>query len=73
MDEHYISESNTEHVCGMCGAQATHKIEEAIPSDEPGQSEFESQRHEFTNWICCKHFGEVMGPAAVAWCGQEKT
>lgn len=73
MIKHYISPGNVEEVCGRCGYPATHKIEEVVPDDELGYGAFCTQRHPFTNWVCCTHFGEVMGPMAVKWCRQEKT
>ena len=55
---HYISEYN-KGTCSLCGDKSTHKIGEEIPEDDPAQQ----QRHNFTNWVCCDCFRNIMGPA----------
>ena len=45
--------------CSVCGDVATHKIAEDTP---------ELFRHPFTNYVCCRHFGELMGIVAKQWC-----
>lgn len=41
---------------GRCRADATHKVEEEILDG--------AIRHNLTQYVCCKHFALVMGPAA---------
>lgn len=41
-----------------CAAPASHKVEEV--SDDP--------RHPLTAYLCCEHFGAVMGPLAQRCC-----
>lgn len=42
-----------------CGELAEHKVEEAIPFDDPIPS-----RHPLTAYVCHRHFRLMMGPAA---------
>lgn len=49
--------------CRICWEPATHKVEEVC----------EQARHGFTAYVCCEHFGMIMGPMAQAWCESEDT
>ena len=60
MIDHTIDASAQEHKCQMCEQCATHKISEAIDST--------ADRHPFTAFVCCKHFGKIFGPVAKMWC-----
>ena len=42
----------------MCGMQATHKIGEEIPHDDPNPI-----RHNLTTYVCCDDFREIFGQA----------
>ena len=42
----------------MCAEPATHKVGEEIPSDDP-----ELMRHNYTAYVCCKHFRLIFGSA----------
>lgn len=45
---------------------ATHKVGEEIPSDHPTDA---GAMHNLTQYVCCQHFAEIMGMAAVSWRG----
>ena len=45
----------------MCKDPATHKIGEYTTQ----------KRHEFTAYLCCEHFGAIMGRVARHWCAGE--
>jgi hypothetical protein len=47
--------------CRVCMLQATHKVGEYTTQD----------RHEFTAYLCCEHFGAIMGRVARHWCAGE--
>jgi hypothetical protein len=47
--------------CRVCTMQATHKVGEYTTQD----------RHEFTAYLCCEHFGAIMGRVARHWCAGE--
>jgi hypothetical protein len=47
--------------CRVCRMQATHKVGEYTTQD----------RHEFTAYLCCEHFGAIMGRVARHWCAGE--
>jgi hypothetical protein len=47
--------------CRVCKDPATHKIGEYTTQ----------QRHEFTAYLCCEHFGAIMGRVARHWCAGE--
>lgn len=53
--------SAAEERCRMCGGQAVHKVEQVMDG---------IPRYPFTAYLCCEHFGAVMGPFAEAWCGR---
>jgi hypothetical protein len=65
---HFVSRSCGGERCS-CGAAATHKIGEEIPSDEPRERDwidglqFVRERHNFTAYVCCACFRRIMGPA----------
>jgi hypothetical protein len=77
--EHYVSVSKQGEVCNICGAPATHKVEETLPSvyelggidtiEEIHKVLDQIQRHPYTAYICCLHFALIMGPSAAKWCG----
>ena len=56
--EHFVSDSCEGEVCSMCADPATHKVGEEIPSDDP-----ELMRHNYTAYVCCKHFRAIFGSA----------
>jgi hypothetical protein len=56
---HFVSACCEGERCAICGAPATHKLEEAIFHDDP-----QPQRHPLTAYVCCEHFRAIMGPAA---------
>jgi hypothetical protein len=63
---HFVSESCRGELCGMCyrageTVPATHKVGEEIPDDTPVPMGY---RHNLTQYVCCKHFGEIVGPAS---------
>jgi hypothetical protein len=47
--------------CRVCMGPATHKVGEYTNQD----------RHEFTAYLCCEHFGAIMGRVARHWCAGE--
>ena len=47
--------------CRVCLVPATHKVGEYTSQD----------RHEFTAYLCCEHFGAIMGRVARHWCAGE--
>lgn len=55
--EHFISLSCEGEKCTFCGEAATHKVGEEIPADDPNGQ----QRHNFTAYVCCKHFARIFG------------
>ncbi len=72
MWEHFISASCGGEHCRICGEPATHKVGEEIPHDEPNPwpmatAKFMSirgaGRHNFTAYVCCRHFRELFGDA----------
>ena len=65
--EHYILDSAQGERCQMCCNPATHKIGEEVPDDHPA-----NRRHNWTNYLCCPCFGNVLGPAVVKWCKSNK-
>ncbi len=67
---HFVSASARGELCGMCyreGAgkrvEAAHKVGEEIPDDAPFRG------HNMTQYVCCNHFTQIMGPATVSWRG----
>ena len=64
MNRHIVPEYTEGIKCDICGLPASHKVEEVIEDDGV---------HPFTAYMCCYHFGNVMGK--VAWkvcCGDEE-
>lgn len=47
-----------------CGRPATHKVGE---EDAPGY------RHNWTRYVCCECFGNLMGVVVFRWCSQGAT
>ncbi len=79
--EHFVSGSCEGVVCGhadldganhasdgvrICGQPATHKVGEVIMHDDPNPN-----RHNLTMYVCCKHFGEILGSWAREICAQQ--
>ena len=65
---HYIILSSTGEICRMCGKPAYHKVEEVFgiealehPTDEQMFKQAMSSYHPYTAYLCCEHFGMVMG------------
>jgi len=56
MTDHPVSESCWGEICSMCGKEATHKVGEEIPHDDPSPN-----RHNLTAYVCCDHFSQIMG------------
>jgi len=61
---HFVSGSCRGERCSVCLRQkmlvdATHKIGEEIPHDDPNRG-----RHELTAYVCCDHYAMIMGPSA---------
>jgi hypothetical protein len=54
---HFVSVTCRGHRC-WCGQEATHKVGEEIPPDDPVPA-----RHNLTSYICCGHYRQLMGPA----------
>lgn len=65
MDEaiHPISPSCGGEKCMVCSEPATHKIGEEHLHGVP------RRMHNLTAYVCCEHFGMVMGPFARSHCG----
>jgi len=57
---HFVSASCRGEKCNICGVSATHKVGEEIPDDDPF-----GDRHNFTAYVCCKHFRMIFGPPAL--------
>lgn len=55
---HPVSGTCGGEVCFLCGADATHKVGEEIPYDDPMKN-----RHNFTSYVCCQHFYAIFGGA----------
>jgi hypothetical protein len=69
MDMHFVSKSCGGHRC-RCGNPATHKVGEEIPWDDPAHAReaakrglLGQQRHNFTAYVCCECFRNIMGDA----------
>ena len=66
---HYVSPSCGGEKC-VCGAPATHKVGEENTGGDwmiAGDA-YSYPRHNLTSYICCEHFGFIMGPLAREWC-----
>ena len=48
-----------------CDQPATHKVGEEIPWDDPVPN-----RHNLTMYVCCKHFGQILGYVARERCSE---
>lgn len=68
MTPHHVSGSCEGERCSVCGAPATHKLGEEIPDDDPHPN-----RHNLTAYVCCAHFGMVLGRLARERCGLAKS
>ena len=53
---YFISGSCKGEICSVCGKDATNKLVEEIPSDEPDR-----MRHNLTAYVCRDHFTMVVG------------
>jgi hypothetical protein len=60
---HFVSATCRGERCSVCGATATHKVGEEIQPDDPDR-----HRHNLTAYLCCEHFGLVLGPEARRRC-----
>lgn len=56
--DHFVSASCEGEYCSLCEGivPATHKVGEEIMSDDPN-----SYRHNYTAYVCCKHFKAIFG------------
>ena len=63
MAEYFVSASCRGERCRVCGKSATHKMAEEIQHDDPLP-----MRHELTAYVCCEHFGLILGPYARELC-----
>lgn len=54
--DHFVSASCGGEVCSICRDPATHKVGEEIFADDPLPI-----RHNLTAYVCCDHFGDIMG------------
>lgn len=59
---HYIAGSTIGEYC-YCGENATHKVGEEMSQSDP----LWGQRHNFTQYVCCQCFVNIVGNAA--FCG----
>lgn len=61
-----------ESLCALCDHRAWHKVEEAREEAVIPSATFAlgGRRHPLTNYLCCDCFGSLMGPVAIAWCGE---
>ena len=60
--KHFVSASCGGEKCSMCDEPATHKVGEEIQWDDPNPI-----RHEFTAYVCCMHFIDIMGRPGCGW------
>lgn len=56
--DHFVSASCQGEYCSVCKAYAAHKVGEEIAHDDPNAA-----RHNFTAYVCCKHFRIIFGKA----------
>lgn len=59
MPNHFVSSACKGEFCRVCKKPATHKLGEEIQFDDP-----QPARHNLTAYVCCLHFGIIVGPAA---------
>jgi hypothetical protein len=67
MRDHHGHPSAFEEQCRFteCNNRAVHKVLEEVYVDGPM---FLNRRHPYTTYVCCLHFGQIMGHAAELWC-----
>lgn len=53
---YFISGSCKGEICSVCGKDATNKLGEEIPSDDPNK-----MRHNLTAYVCREHFTMIVG------------
>jgi len=53
---YFISGSCEGEICSVCGKDATNKLGEEIPSDDPDR-----MRHNLTAYVCREHFTMIVG------------
>jgi hypothetical protein len=58
---HWVSPSCDGERCRICMRQATHKVGEEIPADDP----LGVGRHNLTAYVCCGCFAMVFGSAVL--------
>lgn len=56
IDPDYVPLSAQGERCTVCGAPAARKVCEQVFDDDPMPN-----RHEFTAYVCLKHFNTIMG------------
>lgn len=73
MERHFVSPTCEGEIC-FCGKNATHKIGEEICNFEwdaqPEPMKGLATRHNFTQYVCCQCFTNIMGNAT--FCGLER-
>jgi len=56
MAEHFVSAATRGEHCTVCRRSATHTLGEEIMADDPNPI-----RHNLTAYVCCTHYGMVLG------------
>ena len=67
MPSHFISKTCEGQKCGWCYIDATHKVGEEIPRDDP-----QDARHNYTAYVCCRCFRKIFGDRASRSLGCDK-
>lgn len=52
----FVSRSCKGEICSVCGKDATNKLGEEIPFDDPDKN-----RHNLTAYVCREHFTMIVG------------
>ena len=59
---HFVSATCEGERCRRCGKPATHKVGEELAPDAPREN---TMVHNLTAYMCCEHFAQLMGRAAL--------
>lgn len=74
---HLSAPQTVGEICQVCGADASHKVSEEVLMSDGDEKELgyyvrtaqsKPWTHNLTAYLCCKHFGEVMGRLAQSRC-----